>query len=66
MANLYRATSEDVRELEDLLDKNLAANRSLQAQLRPTGPHEISALGGVEVYLDPRRAEKLRALGYLE
>ncbi len=65
MANLYRETSKDVRELKHLLDKFVAANRSLQAQLRSARPHEISALGS-EVDLDPRRAEKLRALGYLE
>ncbi len=65
MVNLYRATSADVRELEDLLDKYVAANRSLRAQLRSAGPHEISDLGS-ELDLDPKRAEKLRALGYLE
>ena len=65
MTNLYRATSEDVRELEDLLDTYVATNRSLRAQLHSAGPHEISALGS-ELDLDPRREEKLRALGYLE
>jgi arylsulfatase A-like enzyme len=65
MDDLYEVANAEIRELENLLDEFVEANRLLNARLASEAGREAFGSGS-ELALDPQREEKLRALGYLE